>query len=106
MFLICFLSLTNSTSNHMFKSKIWDKFTEFTFFKFWNLPSETCESLQHVINQESHVYLWNLRKIYLVHFSKLWNLHRFTREILKFPQSELGQFISNFPVKHVINSAN
>ena len=25
----------------MFKRKIWDKFTEFTFFlKFWNLPSE------------------------------------------------------------------
>ena len=30
-----------STSNHMFKKKIWDKFTEFTFLKFWNLPSET-----------------------------------------------------------------
>ena len=30
-------------SNHMFKREIWDKFTEFTFLKFWNLPSETCE---------------------------------------------------------------
>ena len=32
-----------STSNHMFKRKIWDKFTEFTFLKFWNLLSETRE---------------------------------------------------------------
>ena len=27
----------------MFKREIWDKFTEFTFLKFWNLPSETRE---------------------------------------------------------------
>ena len=32
------------------------------------------ESLSHVINQESYVYLWNLRKIYLVHFLQFWNL--------------------------------
>ena len=32
-----------STSNHVFKRKIWDKFTEFTFLKFWNIPSETRE---------------------------------------------------------------
>ena len=30
-------------SNHMFKKEIWDKFTEFTFLKFWNLPSQTRE---------------------------------------------------------------
>ena len=78
----------------MFKREIWDKFTEFTFLKFWNLPSETCESLQHVINQKSHVYSWNLSKIYLVHFLKFWNLPRFTREISKFQKSELGTFIS------------
>ena len=27
----------------MIKKKIWDKFTEFTFLKFWNLSSETKE---------------------------------------------------------------
>ena len=32
-----------STSNHMFKREILDKFTEFTFLKFSNLPSETRE---------------------------------------------------------------
>ena len=26
-----------STSNHMFKRENWDKFTEFTFLKFWIL---------------------------------------------------------------------
>ena len=29
----------------------------------------------------SHVYSWNLGKIYLAHFLKFWNLPRFTREI-------------------------
>ena len=69
-------------------------------------PSVLFESLSHVINQESHVYSWNLGKIYLVHFFKFWNLPRFTREILKFQKSELGKFIRNFPVKHVITSSN
>ena len=27
----------------MFEREIWDKFTEFAFFKFWNRPSETRE---------------------------------------------------------------
>ena len=31
------------------------------------------ESLSHVINQESHVYSWNLGKIYHVHSLKFWN---------------------------------
>ena len=31
------------------------------------------ESLSHVINQESHVYSWNLGKIYLIYFLKFWN---------------------------------
>ena len=53
-------------------------------------------------NQESHVYLWNLGKIYLIHFLKFWNLPRFTQEISKFQKSELGKFISNFTKKHVI----
>ena len=43
------------------------------------------ESLSDVINQESHVYSWNLGKIYLVHFLK---------------------FIPNFQFKHVITSTN
>ena len=49
--------------------------------------SYTCvlfESVSHVINQESHVYSWNVGKIYLAHFLKFWNLPRFTREISKF----------------------
>ena len=32
-----------STSNHVFKREIWDKFAEITFLKFWNLPSEMRE---------------------------------------------------------------
>ena len=69
-------------------------------------PCVLFESLSHVINQESHVYSWNLGKIYLVHFLKFWNLPRFTREISKFQKSELGKFIPNFPLKHVITSTN
>ena len=84
----------------MFERKIWDKFTEFTFLKFGNLPSETCESLQHVINQESHVYSQNLRKIYLVHFLKLWKFQNFKKVYW------VNKFISNFWLKHVITSAN
>ena len=30
----------------------------------------------------------------------------FTREISKFQKSELGKFIPNFPLKHVITSTN
>ena len=37
------------------------------------------ESLSHVINQKSHVYLWNLGKSYLVHFLKFWNLQNFKK---------------------------
>ena len=32
-----------NASNHMYKRKIWNKFTELTFLKFENLPSETRE---------------------------------------------------------------
>ena len=59
-----------------------------------------------VINQQSHVYSWNLGKIYLVHFLKFWNPPRFTWEISKFQKSELGKFIPNFSLKHVIASTN
>ena len=64
-------------------------------------PCVLFESLSHVINQESHVYSWNLGKIYLVHFLEFWNLPRFTREISKFQKSELGKFIPN-----IITSTN
>ena len=40
-------------------------------------PCVFFESLSHVINQESHVYLSNLGEIYLAHFLKFWNQHFF-----------------------------
>ena len=58
-------------------------------------PCVLFECLSHVINQDSHAYSWNLGKIYLVHFFKFWNLTR-----------ELGKFIPNFPLKHMITSTN
>ena len=61
------------------------------------------ESLSHVINQESHVKVGeNLPRSFL----KFWNFPGFTREISKFQKCELGKFIPNFPIKHVITSAN
>ena len=36
-------------------------------------PCVLFESLSHVINQKSHVYSWNLGKIYLAQFLKFWN---------------------------------
>ena len=69
-------------------------------------PCMLFESLSHVINQESHVYSWNLWKIYLVHFLKFWHLPRFTSEISKFQKNELGKFIPNFPLKHVITTCD
>ena len=64
------------------------------------------ESLSLVINQESHVYSWNFKKIYLVHFLKFRNLPRFTWKISKFQKSEMCKFIPNFPLKHVITSTD
>ena len=69
-------------------------------------PCVFFENLSHVIKQESHVYSKNLGKIYLVHFLEFRNLPRFTRDISKFQKSELGKFIPNFPLKHVITSTN
>ena len=54
-------------------------------------PCVLFESLSHVINQESHVYWWNLGKICLVQFLKFCGL---------------GKFIPNFLLKHVITSTN
>ena len=82
------------------------------FIKFVNIVFcvilTLCESLSHVINQESHIYSSNLGKIYLVHFLKFSNLPRFTRAISKKKKKkkELGEFIPNFPLKHVITSTN
>ena len=76
------------------------------FFLSNSYPCVLFLSLSYVINQESHVNSWNLGKIYLAHFLKFWNLPRFTREIWKFQKSELGKFIPNFPLKHVITSTN
>ena len=53
-------------SNHMFKREIWDKFTELTFLKLWNLPSETREFWQfqkmNEVNfpQISRINMWFL----------------------------------------------
>ena len=82
------------------------KFVDIDWFLCNSYPCVLFESLWHVINQESHVYSWNLGKIYLVHFLKFWYLPRFTREISKFQKSEFGKFIPNFPLKHVITSTN
>ena len=67
------------------------------------------ERLSHVIYQESHVYSWNLGRIDLVHF---WNfeislvsLGRFFFFFF-FQKSELGKFIPNFLLTHVITSTN
>ena len=47
-------------------------------------PCVLFESLSHVINPESHVYSWNLGKIYLVHYLKFWSLPCFTRRFQNF----------------------
>ena len=69
-------------------------------------PCLLFESFSHVINHESHVYSWNLGKIYHVHFLKLWNLLCFTQKNSKFQKSELGKFIPKFFLKHMISSTN
>ena len=71
-----------------------------------SFPCVLFDNLSHGINQESYSYSWYLGKIYLVHFLKFWNLPSLTREISKFQNSELGKFIPNFPLKHVIISTN
>ena len=80
-----------------------------TYWLFFFVIPYVCvlfESLSHVIHQESHVYSWNLGKVYLVHFLKFWNLTRFTGEISKFEKSERSKFIPNFLLKHVITSTS
>ena len=74
------------------------KFVDIDYFLCNSYPCVLFESFSNVINQESHVYSWNLGKIYFSHFLKFWNLPRFTRK--------LGKFIPTFPLKHVITSTN
>ena len=79
------------------------KFVDINCFLCNSYPSVLFENLPHAINQESHIYSWNLGKIYLVHFLKFWNQNFL---ISKFQKSELGKFIPNFPLKHVTTSTN
>ena len=74
------------------------KFFGIDCFLYNSYPCVLFENLPYVINQESHVYSWNLGNVYLVYFF----------EILKsrFQKSELGKFIPYFPLKHVITSTN
>ena len=51
---------------------IFIKFVDIDCFLCNSYPCVLFESLSHVINQESHVYSWNLGKIYLVRFLKFW----------------------------------
>ena len=39
-------------------------------------------------------------------FFEILKFPRFSREVSKFQKSELGKFISNFPLKHVITGTN
>ena len=100
------MSTLISTSNHMFKREIWDKGTESTFLKFWNFPSKRREISkfqkmdQLNFPQISRTNMWSLVN------HMLQALTCFTREISKFQKSELGKFILNFPLKHVITSTN
>ena len=52
-------------------------FIKFVDTDYFLCNSYPCVPLSHVINQESHVYSWNLGKIYLAHFLNFWNLLRF-----------------------------
>ena len=68
------------------------KFVDIYWFFLCNsYPCVLFESLSHVINQESHVYSWNLGNL----------PHSFFQ---LFQKSELGKFIPNFPLKYVITS--
>ena len=62
----------------------------------YSYPYVLCESLSHVINQESHVYTWNVGKIYLI------SLERF-KNVKKVNSVNLSQIS---PHKHVITGTN
>ena len=100
------MSTLISTSNQMFKREIWDKCTEFTFLKFWSFPSKTREiSKFQKMNEVNFPQISRINMWFLVNHM-LQALTCFTREISKFQKSELGKFISNFPLKHMITSTN
>ena len=55
------------TGNHMFKREIWDKFTELTFLKLWNLPSETREFWQfQKMNEVNFPQISRINMLFLV----------------------------------------
>ena len=53
----------------------------------------------HMSLTRNHIFIREIG-----HFLKFWNAPCFTREISKFQKSDLGKFIPNFPLKHVITS--
>ena len=82
------------------------KFVDIDLFFLCVILTLVCSlRARHVIDQESHIYSWNFGKIYLVHFLKFWISFKIFL-ISKFQKSELGKFIPNFPLKHVITNTN
>ena len=76
------------------------------FFFFCN--SYTCvlfESLSHVINQESRLFV-KLGENLPGSFFEILKYPLFYWEISKSEKSELDKFIQNFPLEHVITSTN
>ena len=73
------------------------KFVDIDCFLCNSYPCVLFESLPHVVNQKSRLF---------VKFGE--NLPGSFFEILisKFQKSELGKFIPNFPLKHVITNTN
>ena len=67
------MSTLISTSNRMFKREILDKFTEFTFLKFWNFPSERREISKF---QE-------MNEVNFPHVSRMWFLFNHMLQALK-----------------------
>ena len=50
-----------TTSNHIFKREIWDKLTEFTFLKFWNLKISKFQKMNGVnFPKISQINMWFL----------------------------------------------
>ena len=73
-----------STSNHMFKRQIWDKFTELTFLKFWNFPSKARENSKfQKMNEVNFPQISRINMWFLVNHM-LQALTCFTWEISKF----------------------
>ena len=74
----------------MFKTKVWDKFTEFTFLKFWNLTIETREiSKFQKMNEASFTQISRINMWLRVNY--MWQaLKEHTRVIIK--QEAINQY--------------